>query len=414
MIRLILIFFLLQATINFCQAKTYGDSTVHAEFDAVCTDSLFVVYFNKSALDSRSLSPGNNRPYNIKFYGQASNGSCSTNGTSTTDINIHYTAPVPGSLTNGTVYIGTNLTENMCGINIIASAENIIYNTTIVVTYGENPTPAILREEYDYYNVMCLMNRSVEQQLEGSKVVVIYRAPGKESQNKTTNIPLKLSVTDIDGQNKTNYKVGEYLKFVLDFESTRNVKAVIQSCQATSDGSANEYSLVYNKCKTEAGTSWMSMPQAKKSEFKTEAFRYLVGGGSVYVQCFVRVCLTSEDSPECTLCNNTRKRRDVGSNSMMTSRSVDDSAGDIALVQSKGFYIIEDDRELSTNSNQSEGSESSTILSGTNGLIIIVLLSLIIFLIVSVVIKRFFFTASSRKMTFSNGSGKDNQMLESL
>jgi len=260
------------------------------------------------------------------------------------------------------------------------------------------------------------MNRSVEQQLEGSKVVVIYRAPGKGSQNKTTNFPLKLSVTDIDGQNKTNYKVGEYLKFVLDFESTRNVKAVIQSCQATSDGSANEYSLVYNKCKTEAGTSWMSMPQAKKSEFKTEAFRYLVGGGSVYVQCFVRVCLTSETSPECTLCNNTRKRRDVGSTSMMTSRSVDNSAGDIALVQSKGFYIIEDDRELSSNSNsdQSEGSESSTILSGTNGLIIIVLLSLIIFLIVSVVIKRFFFTASSRKMTFSNGSGKDNQMLESL
>ena len=65
--------------------------------------------------------------------------------------------------------------------------------------------------------------------------------------DKTTNFPLKLSVTDIDGQNRTNYRVGEYLKFVLDFESTRNVKAVIQSCEATSDGSRNEYSLVYNR-----------------------------------------------------------------------------------------------------------------------------------------------------------------------
>ena len=155
------------------------------EFDAICTDSLFVVYFNKSALDSRSLSSGNNRPYNIKFYGQKSNGSCSTNGTSTTDIDIHSTAPVPGSLTNGTVYIGTNLTENMCGINIIPSAENIIYNATIVVTYGQNPSSIILREEYDYYNVMCLMNRTVEQQLEGSKVDVLYRAPGKGSQSKS-------------------------------------------------------------------------------------------------------------------------------------------------------------------------------------------------------------------------------------
>ena len=88
----------------------------------------------------------------------------------------------------------------------------------------------------------------------------------------------------------------------------------------------------------------MSKPQAKKSEFKTEAFRYLVGGSYVYVKCFVRVCLTSETSDECTLCNTMRKRRDVGSISMMKSRSVADSTGEIALVQSKGFYIIEDDR----------------------------------------------------------------------
>ena len=88
----------------------------------------------------------------------------------------------------------------------------------------------------------------------------------------------------------------------------------------------------------------MSNPQVKKSEFKTEAFRYLVGGGSVYVKCFVRVCLATETSEECTLCSNARKRRDVGSTSMMKSRSFADGAGDVALVQSEGFYIIEDDR----------------------------------------------------------------------
>ena len=58
----------------------------------------------------------------------------------------------------------------------------------------------------------------------------------------------------------------------------------------------------------------------------------------------VRVCLTSETSEECSLCSTAvRKRRDVGSTSIMKSRSVDDSIGEIALVQSKGFYIIEDD-----------------------------------------------------------------------
>ena len=73
----------------------------------------------------------------------------------------------------------------MCGINIIASPENIIYNSTIVVTYGKNPTSEILREEYDYYNVMCLRNRTVEQQLEGSKIDVFYRAPGKDFKSKS-------------------------------------------------------------------------------------------------------------------------------------------------------------------------------------------------------------------------------------
>ena len=69
---------------------------------------------------------------------------------------------------------------------------------------------------------------------------------------------------------------------------------------------------------------------------------------------------------------------------------------------------------LELNSDQAEGSESSTILAGTNGLTIIVLLSFIIFLIVSVLIKWFIYAASSKKMTSSNGSGKDDQMFDSL
>lgn len=401
MIRLILVIFLLQITSHFSQAETYGDSAVHAEFDAVCTDSLFVVYFNKSALDGRSSS---NRPFNLEFYGQASDDNCSTNGTSTTNIDIHSTAPMPGLLTNGTVYIGTNLTENMCGINIIGADENIIYNTTIVVTYGKNPdNPTISREEYDYYNIMCLMNRTVEQKLNGDKLDVLYRAPGRDAQNKSTEFPLTLSVTDIEGVGKSKYRVGEYLKFVLDFESTRNAKAVIQSCWASSDGSSNSFSLVTDRCEMELGSSWIGSPQMKKSEFKTEAFRFLASGSAVYVECLVRVCLTTEDTTECTLCGSKRKRRDVAS---ITDKNVGD-----AFVKSKGFYIIADDREQdSPDSDESEGSEASNIFAGTNGLIVIILLSLIIFLVTVVAIKRFLFTASSRKMTTSSNEKHDHML----
>ena len=88
----------------------------------------------------------------------------------------------------------------------------------------------------------------------------------------------------------------------------------------------------------ESGTRWLKNPQSKKSEFKTEAFRYLAGGNEVHVECLVRVCLATEESQECTLCSK-RKRRDVGS--VITSRSASTDAGEVAFVQSNGFYIID-------------------------------------------------------------------------
>ena len=65
------------------------------------------------------------------------------------------------------IFIAANVTENMCGVNVISDQTSIIYNTTIIVTYSVNPSPIIQRETYDYYHVKCVRNRTVEKALDG-------------------------------------------------------------------------------------------------------------------------------------------------------------------------------------------------------------------------------------------------------
>ena len=141
-----------------------------------CTDSLLVVYFNKTALDSQTNAAFSNRPYSIKFAGTTIPECMIDKSSSSSNTNKDYNNIIQQPTifaSSGSVYIATNFTENMCGVNVISDEFSIIYNTTIIVTYGENPNPLIQREEYDHYNVMCVRNRTVNEKLFGKKVDVI-------------------------------------------------------------------------------------------------------------------------------------------------------------------------------------------------------------------------------------------------
>ena len=65
-----------------------------------------------------------------------------------------------------------------------------------------------------------------------------------------------------------------------------------------------------------------------------EAFRYLSGGSSVYIECIIRVCLTNDPSLECKLCLTQRKRREV----------IEDSNNDVEerrIVKSSVFHVVD-------------------------------------------------------------------------
>ena len=148
-------------------------------FDVTCDDTHLVVWFNKTALDERDRGIHNNRTWQIYFEGKRGDPICSTYHwdsakTAPTYENMNKTQFFPS-----TTYLGTPI--NNCGINRFVDATHIIYNATVILTYGENPNHFIGREEYDKYNVMCLRNRTV---VEEKDLFVQYRRIGNDGKSK--------------------------------------------------------------------------------------------------------------------------------------------------------------------------------------------------------------------------------------
>lgn len=372
---------LLAAIIGATYCQTYGDGTVHAEFNVQCDDTHFAVFFNKTALDERTVANYNNRSYVIRFYGQDSL-SCWTHDYETLKASATYNSLSSGVSYASTIHLGTPFGVSQCGVNVFSDATHIMYNTTLVVTYGANPSGNIGREEYDKYNVMCLRNRTIYEKLSGDKYDVEYRKTGMDSQNDTADFAFALTHTDMNNNAQSTYKLGDFIKFRMASQTARTeVRAVVQKCWSTSDGSANEYALISNRCDMEQGTSFTIAPTDTDTYFKTEAFRYLnVAGQAVHVECLVRVCLDTDGAAECGLCPfSGRKRREI------TDEKT--TVGQMAVVKSPVFYIV-DERATSDKS-------SSGPLSGTNGLIVIILLATLVFVIAAAIVKKVFFSAAA-------------------
>jgi len=361
----------------------FGDGSVGAAFETLCDDTHFAVWFNKTALDERQDGTNNNRTWQIYFEGQRDDATCTTYHWDTSKNDANYNSlSNPAATLPSSVQIGAPVKN--CGINVFADATHIIYNTTLIVTYGQNPTADIGREEYDKYNVMCLRNRTVNEMVNFN---VTFRQTGNDAKNDTEDYSFTFSHTDMTDTPTAVYKLGDYIKFKMASNTAQTeVKAVIQRCWTTTDGSANSYTLINDRCTMETGTSWVSNPSDAESVFKTEAFRYLAASeNKIYAQCLVRVCLDTQTSAECTLCTpglNTLKRK-----RRSTEEEEEPSVGQMAMVKSPVFYII--DKDTPAQGNQ----ESSSVLSGTNGLIVIILLATLVFVIAAAIVKKVFFSA---------------------
>ena len=144
-----------------------------------------VVFFNKTALDERTITNYNNRSYTLK-WDSSSSSNCKSDGSS----NI-YSGPLSsdGSYPS-TFNMGANFESGgeRCGVTVHSDATYIYYNNTITITYGENPNANIIREEYDVYNIFCYRNRTVEEKLNGGNFSVESRVDGAETKSKLVKV----------------------------------------------------------------------------------------------------------------------------------------------------------------------------------------------------------------------------------
>jgi len=372
---------------------TYGDGKVHADFEVHCDDTAMYVFFNKTQLDQRTNGVTNNRNYSIKWDGQDSNPACKISLDSSSNIgNINSMS----SFSN-TIWIKAALPSS-CGLIELYDNKHIIYNHTVIVTYGENPRHDIIREEHDLYHVMCLKNRTSRTKVDGDYFNVTYNLVPQEEKNATSEFSLNLGHTDTNDAAQTEYELGSFIKFTLSINTVVNtVKAVIQECWSTSDGSNNRYALINNRCPVDAGTSYISQ-NASLSIFKTEVFKYLgYTNTSVYVECLVRICLESDGTNQCTFCSNaTRKRRDINDGIGESS-----TPAQMAVLKSPLFYIIEKDG-ISPPSppspkppQQEQQKQSNSFITTTPGIVIIVLAITLAFFIILAAIKVFLFPSAA-------------------
>jgi len=132
-------------------------------------------------MDGRTTPNQSKRPYKIAFA-QTTSPACivTANNVSNIDSDAKESLPVTANFTS-TIFIKSSF--DACGVQAIADETNIIYKQTVVVTYGSNPNPNVIREEKDTYTIMCLQNRTA-QIMADFKSTINYRIDGSESKSK--------------------------------------------------------------------------------------------------------------------------------------------------------------------------------------------------------------------------------------
>ena len=101
-----------------------------------------------------------NRPFKVHFKG-TKNASCITHHNTTTN-----------NINNKTIFLQANF--DRCCIGVFERDGNIIYNHTILVTFGENPTGSqiVFRQEEIAFDVECTKLNNITVHLDGAYVNV--------------------------------------------------------------------------------------------------------------------------------------------------------------------------------------------------------------------------------------------------
>jgi len=369
--------------------NTHGH--VVAEMSVSCTDVQMTVRFNGTEMNARTTDD-THRPMKVNFFGYDDTNQCN--------------ATKDDFLTNTQILqLAVNMSE--CGINVYEEGDYIVYNQTLVVTYGENPNSMIIREEYDLYNVKCYLNKTANGNF--GNLNTIIRETGLEAKNSSAEFAYEFTHSQMNGEvTQSPYTVGQKILFKVKLVNDLGmVKSVVQRCWTASENSNNEYKLIDNRCVSDtAGTEWYGNYTESTTMFSTVAFKYAGASSSMlHLECLVRVCPVGavDISGVCGKCRDhpekRRRRRDTDDYS--------DSDSNLKLIRSPVFYIV----DLEDTPTSDKKQESESFMAGTNGTIILVLLAMLVFVAIVAIIKKSFFSSATVQFPTLAVKGIDNKGL---
>jgi len=325
--------------------------------------------------------------------------------------------------------VSYNSTENLIGdqLQIHASFNscditktdlsngNFLYNQTVLLTYGKNPSSQLIyREEVIKFEVECtkLSNSTVYLESMGHlNVTRLAEQTFTKVGNSTFDIVFKRKTNNsfIKTELSSALILGETMYFELELKSQRNdLKMSPQTCYATNARNSNEkYFLIENRCSNPAdGTVKISTGTSTNQLFHWEAksFRFFESSDAVYFACDVVVCESSNSAQVCERCPSwpLRKRRDVESS---------DSNGQVqsAMTVASPLFVLIDAPSHADETYPVEGNpnqydtpdeEDNGFLTGTKGTVILILI------ICLVIVLLFFITKTTLRSRHSLSSTK--------
>jgi len=290
-----------------------------------------------------------------------------------------------------------------CGIDVFQRGDDIVYNQTVLLTYGSNPdSQLVYREEDITFAVECTKRRNSTVYLESLghvNVTAIETPTFRKVGNATFDIVFNRKTDNLFNETELSSALilGDTIYFELELKSQRkSLKISPQTCYATNArDSSQKYYLIQNRCPNKDDDTIKISNETSTNQlfhWEAESFRFFGPSDAVYFACDVVVCESSNPTAACERCTSQsrRRRRDLESNN-------DDGKAEIT-VASPIFVLIDAvapksqqkesiNVEASKDQNYSPSSQDSGIFSGTKGTIILILTVCIALAFTLVVVK---------------------------
>ncbi|XP_066925829.1 uncharacterized protein [Clytia hemisphaerica] len=290
-----------------------------------------------------------------------------------------------------------------CGMKLIQTDNNVIFQNTAKVTNGKTSTSEIDKAvTFTKHTIQCVKAKKVNVTFTNAvNVTEVNTVFANHSTIGTFSLAMELH-PDNKYTGPVNFpavvSLGERFNLALKVEGggSTNLSVVPQQCFATPDVNMLNpirEEIVVDRCPVSDYGFQVEDASSGLFRFSFDTFRFKSNNGMVYIHCSTVVCITGIDDAECQFgCSGNRRKRSVGEKhrsrrdeeDVVTTGSGSSGISDVYALRT-GMIVIIDQRENSNKDSQKDGFFEST----PNQILSILFLLTILIAILWFVIRRY-------------------------